>query len=210
MEEGEGETRRRGEWEIVSFRREKAGGEQQIAKFNPIRSIDIENGDRCAGGRCATNESRSVPMEMTRPALPPRIEKCEDLSGYRIDAAQITRLREIAVEARPCKIALGIRSAVLSGNDMLDVKREEREMCSCSRQYSHRCAARVRTSARVDAFMRADGDERGSAALSPGGLQSIHRQKRRSRIRPAPLWSIRLRCTCERACSRELAPSRPP
>ena len=65
---------------------------------------------------------------MPTPFMPARIEKLDDFSGLRVQAAQITSFEKIAHLARPGEIMKYVGPAVFPGNHVFQVKRLARKI----------------------------------------------------------------------------------
>ena len=62
------------------------------------------------------------------PALAAGIEKHHNAAANGVAAAQVARLGKVAVMARPGERPRVVRAAVLPGQDVLDVKGEQRQV----------------------------------------------------------------------------------
>jgi hypothetical protein len=60
---------------------------------------------------------------MIAPVILSWVKQSYQLAGYRIDAGKIGSFVKVAIGARPGKVLFGIRSAMLPGDDVLDMKR---------------------------------------------------------------------------------------
>ena len=68
---------------------------ESAAQFHPLRIIDIQDGDGCAPGLCATDEDRTAPFEVPFPDLPTRIKESHHVLGHWISPAQIGPLVKV-------------------------------------------------------------------------------------------------------------------
>ncbi len=90
-----------------------------------MRQIHAENGHCRPANGCAAHQNGSIPAEMPRPLVPPRIEETSEFLGNRIDASQVRPLMQVILMAGKSQIAWGIRTAMLLSNDVFDVKGKE-------------------------------------------------------------------------------------
>ena len=110
---------------METLRREKGtGGDEECPGLNAIGSIQPQNPDGRASGRCQPNEEWSVPPEVPAPLLPARVEETNHPSGHRIYASQVAAFEKIAVLAGPSHIAEFIGTAVFPRDDVLKVERK--------------------------------------------------------------------------------------
>jgi hypothetical protein len=92
----------------------------QLAQFNPVLVIEVENAYRGFATFCFSDEHCAAPTKMTIPILRSRIEQCNyfisDTSG------EIRAFAQIATVATPRQIRNVVFPAVLFGNDVFNVK----------------------------------------------------------------------------------------
>jgi hypothetical protein len=74
----------------------------------------------------ATDQNRTIPVEMPRPLVPPGVKESSEFLGDRVDASQVRPFVQIVLVTREGQIRWRICTAVLTGDDVLDVEREER------------------------------------------------------------------------------------
>jgi len=91
-----------------------------------VARIDVEDidGRTSAGGQA--DKLGTLPRKVTAPALPARIEQNDNAAHDDVAAAQITGFGRVAFEASPGEVSGIVGAVVLPGNDVLDVKTEER------------------------------------------------------------------------------------
>ncbi len=87
-----------------------------------IISVHVEHPDRCSSCPRQPNDLDAAPEEVVGPPLSARIEQFRNLVGFWIDSSEIAALVKVAVDTCQGKILVFVRSAMLSGNDVLDLQ----------------------------------------------------------------------------------------
>jgi hypothetical protein len=77
-------------------------------------------------GRRQADDQRTTLFEVLVPGLGSRMKERDDAATARVNAAQVRPLMQIAVVACESDVTLHRWSAVLAGNDVLNMKLEER------------------------------------------------------------------------------------
>src|SRR5487761_1796383 len=125
---------------------------------------------------------------MLRPALPPRMKERRDPVRVGIYARKITALPQVAFAAGEGKVLHIVRAAVLAGNDVFDMQRDERRIrlatpailatvgCSLANRNAEHGLHRLTTRARS-----------AESGLRPATQPGDYSPRYRLRIRPAPL-----------------------
>lgn len=80
---------------------------------------------RAANGR-ATDQDRAFPAEMPGPFVPPRVKEPGKFLGDWVNAGQVRPLVQVVLVAGKGQIAWGIRTAVLTSDNVFDLEWEER------------------------------------------------------------------------------------
>jgi hypothetical protein len=93
-----------------------------LPQFDPLRVIDVENGDSGAAGLRSAHERRAEPLKVSLPRLLSRIEKAHDVVRERIATGQIRPLAQITSMAAPGSILSRVGAAVLLRDNMFDMK----------------------------------------------------------------------------------------
>ena len=100
-------------------------GDQVSPQLQAVRHVQVEHLDGRTTDTSTADEPGPAPAEMPFPLLPPRVEQRHDHSRFRFPACQIGAFGEITVLAAQGEVGGVIVPAVLLGNDVLDVEREE-------------------------------------------------------------------------------------
>jgi hypothetical protein len=111
-----------------SLWRKEPGLKKEFAQVNAVRGVDVQDGDGRSTARRQPNEPRTVPCKVPFPALPPGIEQHNDPPGHRVAPAQVAPFGEIAMETGPSEEPRIVDAAVFLRQNMLEVKREERQV----------------------------------------------------------------------------------
>lgn len=90
--------------------------------------IDFENGDSRATSASAALQTRTVPAKAPSPPLSPEMKKCSQFPGDRIEAGDVWPLGAIAVKTGEGKIVGVGWTAMLTGYNVVDFKRNGREV----------------------------------------------------------------------------------
>src|SRR5262245_40245255 len=77
---------------------------ERLPQLHASWVIAVQNRDRGAADRCASDQNRPDPLEMALPTLAARIEQPHDLDRQRIAAAQVRTLLQIAPMATPAAV----------------------------------------------------------------------------------------------------------
>lgn len=110
----------------LSRRWKAASGDQGFAQRRPMEEIHPQDRHGSAADGRAADKNRTVPAEMSRPLVPPRMKEPHKFLGDRIDACQVRPLVEVVLVTGQGQIAWRIRTTMLTGNDVFDVEGEER------------------------------------------------------------------------------------
>jgi hypothetical protein len=103
-------------------RRETTFSNQFAAESDASWVVNKKNRNGCTADRSPADEDGTVPTEMPRPTLPPRMKKARNPSSPRIDPGQVRTFVMIAHETRKREIAGNGLSSVLAGHDVFDLK----------------------------------------------------------------------------------------
>lgn len=90
--------------------------------------IDIHHQNSRSSSSRSADEDRSVPLKVSSPLLPPRMEQRRNPPCLWIDSTQITRFAEIAQVTGPGKVFGVVRAAVFLSNNVLRMKRKQRQV----------------------------------------------------------------------------------
>lgn len=90
----------------------------------PRRRIQLKHTDRRAADGGDADDSHVGPHEMLIPSITARMIKRHDLPRLRVDARQVATFVQITLGARQGQIIEVILTAVLTGNDVLDMERD--------------------------------------------------------------------------------------
>lgn len=85
--------------------------------------VHLEDGDRRPADPRPADEARTFPAEVAAPSVPPWVVQTHDLARLGIDARQVRALEAIAVKARHRQVLGESRTAVLPGDDVVDLER---------------------------------------------------------------------------------------
>ena len=96
--------------------------EQYFAPDEPIARIHLQKPYRCPTLGGLANNARSVVREVQPPFIMPRMEEARDLSRIRINPGKIGALVAIALRAGESQIFQIIGAAMLTGDDVVDMK----------------------------------------------------------------------------------------
>jgi hypothetical protein len=99
---------------------------QALAQGNPTGMVDFHNNNRCSTDGCLPGQDGAVPLEMALPLLAARVKKENQLSGVRINPANIGTFEIVAPVTCVSQIGRVVTSSVMLRNDMLDMKHSER------------------------------------------------------------------------------------
>jgi hypothetical protein len=100
--------------------------QQLRSQLNAIPEVGGEHGHGRAAAARSTDNDGIGDAEVTPPPLAPQVEQGCQFARYWVDAREIRSLVAIAMMARKRKIIGMVATAMLPGNDVLDVKPEER------------------------------------------------------------------------------------
>lgn len=91
-----------------------------------MRKVDPQNGNRGATYGGTADQLRSLPTEVPGPFMPAWMEQANDFAREGINSREIGPFAKVAFVASPGEVAKYIPAAVLSGDNVFSVKREER------------------------------------------------------------------------------------
>lgn len=128
-----------------------------------MRFIHVEHGHGGSAGSRAADKYRTDPSEVAAPALPAWMEERDHVAVKRVAAAKIRALLEVAPVAAPAAVLGQIRTAVLPGDDVLDVEgryryrpiRKVTVFAAAAGPFSNDLAERLSHRGAADCFRRA-------------------------------------------------------
>jgi hypothetical protein len=91
-------------------------------RLNSIRDIHCQDVRSGASGSGQSDNRRAIENEVLMPQLKTWIEQAYDISGLRIDPGEVGALVPIAEVARKSKILGVIAAAMLSSDNVFDMK----------------------------------------------------------------------------------------
>lgn len=91
-------------------------------QFDLVVGIHVQHNYRRAANGGLADDVRSLHSEVLVPTLLPWVEERRQLFRVGVSARDVTRFREIAIDARQRKIVRVVGAAVLSRIDVLDLK----------------------------------------------------------------------------------------
>jgi hypothetical protein len=111
-------------WLESGFVRKDTFRYQSFAQADVFGVIDVQYDNRCAAGWRAAHQDAGVPLKVLRPDILPWMKEACQLSGLRIKSRDVRPLVLVAVQAGQRQIRGGRWSAVLLGDDMIDLERK--------------------------------------------------------------------------------------
>jgi hypothetical protein len=106
---------------------DRLGGRMlQLANTTPIRSVHLEQANRCSAYRSASDNDDSVALKVLIPLVLARMKQPDKCAAFRVKPAQVRPLVGIAVVTGQSEVSIVVTSAMLTSDDMLDVISEER------------------------------------------------------------------------------------
>lgn len=115
--------------------------------------IHIEDCDRDATDRRAADNTRAVPLEVSLPTVPARIEERRQLSRPSVAPSDVGTLMAVAMETGQREVGKNGVTVVLSSNNMVNLIGNWVYACGM-RQYSQMLPARVHTNSISATSMR--------------------------------------------------------
>ena len=98
----------------------------KLANPAPIRSVHLQQANRSSAYRSASDDDDSVALKVLIPLVLARMKQPDECATSRVKPAQVRPLVGIAVVTGQSEISIGVTSAMLTSDDMLDVICEER------------------------------------------------------------------------------------
>ena len=98
---------------------------QILADFDTLPVVHCQQLRGGAADRRATDKRRALPREMIRPEIPTWMEQRNKLPALGIEASNVRPLVEIATATGQRQIVGFTLTAMLTGDDMLDVKADD-------------------------------------------------------------------------------------
>jgi hypothetical protein len=92
------------------------------------RVIETQDDNGRPADRRQADDVESIEGEMFGPGLPSWMKQGNQFAGFWVDSRQVRTLVEVACDACEGKIGQGIRSAVLSSDDMFNLMTDERRV----------------------------------------------------------------------------------
>ena len=108
-------------------RRKDTLGHQHLPKPDSVGEIDLQDVYGHSPDCCAADERRSLPLEMLFPIVMTRVEQAHHLAAVAIDARHVRPLVVVTGKTGQSEIVRVVGTAVLSGDDVIDLKREQIE-----------------------------------------------------------------------------------
>src|SRR5437763_1284238 len=100
-----------------------------LAQGDAFLMIDLQQVNGRSACRRAADEDRSMPAEVARPFHSAWMEERHEPSRDRIDGRQVSALVEIAPATGQGQIGGGRRTAMLAGDDVLELKWLDKRVC---------------------------------------------------------------------------------
>jgi hypothetical protein len=97
---------------------------QQTTHGNGVGAVYLQQMNRCASGGRLSEKSSAIPGEMLVPLLPAWMKQRNNLTGVRVDPRQIRPFVAVAVAARESQVFQHGRTAVLLGDNVVEVERQ--------------------------------------------------------------------------------------
>jgi hypothetical protein len=85
--------------------------------------VDVQQSDRHTTGAGSTNQNGAIPFEVIFPRVRSRIEQTGELPGFFVNPRNVSSFERIAIKAAVRQVLQFRWPAVLSGKNVVDVKR---------------------------------------------------------------------------------------
>src|SRR5262249_18228685 len=91
----------------------------------PPGVVHRQDKDRRSAGRCQAVDGNASEYEMVGPPVAPRVVERYEVAGHRVDPGQVRRLVQVTAVAGEDEVFGVVGAAVLLGDDVLDVVRQD-------------------------------------------------------------------------------------
>jgi hypothetical protein len=98
----------------------------QLANTTPIRSVHLQQANRCSAYRSTSDHDDSVALKVLIPLVLARMKQPDKCAAFRVKPAQVRPLVGIAVVTGQSEVSIVVTFATLTSDDMFDVISEER------------------------------------------------------------------------------------
>ena len=107
------------------LRRKDSFCNECLSLCDVVGVIDRQTTYSSPAGCCIADEQRALPLEVVRPSVGAWVEQFDSSARHVVSARQVRSFLQIAMLATPAEVRWVVVTAVLFGDNVIDMKRQE-------------------------------------------------------------------------------------